>query len=92
MSCPGRIECIIIERVYSCHLKVEWYVPRGRKNQTIVVWRQLHIPHHNLQGDQVWNTDNNNGNPVERFATHLDDNFKRLTGLTLVEFEEKLRV
>jgi len=93
-QCAGRIECLILEKVYTCHLKVEWFVPKvsNWEPTRIFVWRNFHVPSGMTRdGTPTWVTDNNNGNPVEKYATHLDENFKRLTGLTLAEFEEKLR-
>lgn len=92
-TCSGRVECMVMELVYSCHIKIEWYIPRGREQQRVVAWRKFHIPNGATpDGQPLWYTDNNNGNPLERYATHLDENFKRLTGLTLEEYKEKLRV
>lgn len=91
--CSGRIECLILERVYTCHVKIEWYVPRGPDQQRVIMWRKFHIPSGATRdGQPTWITDSNHGNPVERHGSHLNANFKRLTGLTLEEYTEKLRV
>ena len=94
--CTGRVECLILERVYSCHIKVEWYVPKRHHSGSprIKVWKKFNVPDGYItwggKTDPKWRTDDNNGKPIETYATHLDENFERLTGVSLEEYEAKL--
>lgn len=93
IDCPSRIDCLSIDTsVARCHVKVEWYLPRDRRPPTIEVHRVMLIPAGSYHGETTWARNDNNGKPTESYIQYLDDNWKRLTGLTVEEFEAKLKV
>jgi hypothetical protein len=92
-DCVNRIECLSIDtRIARCHVKVEWFIPRDRRPPNIEVHRVMLLPTGSYHGETTWARNDNNGRPVESYIQWLDDNWKRLTGLTVEEFEAKLKV